>query len=112
MHFLLQVRFGDAQAALAELAPAERQAVFDEYRALAQQPGVLAGSQLSPPDTAVTVRVDDGGTVTAEGQAAAGALDGYYLYEGDDLEAALALAARIPAARMGGSVEVRALVER
>ena len=112
MQFLLQVRFGGAQAALAQLPPAQRQAVFDEYLALAQQPGVLDGNQLRPPDSAVTVRVDDGRTVTTDGPPATDALDGYYLYEAGDLETALALAARIPAARMGGSVEVRPLVER
>jgi hypothetical protein len=58
------------------------------------------------------VRVDDGRTVTTDGPPATDALDGYYLYEAGDLETALALAARIPAARMGGSVEVRPLVER
>jgi hypothetical protein len=39
-------------------------------------------------------------------------LGGYFLVEADDLDAALALAARIPAVRMGGAVEVRPLVER
>ena len=38
-------------------------------------------------------------------------LAGYYLFECDDLDGALALAARVPAVRMGGAVEVRALVE-
>jgi hypothetical protein len=37
---------------------------------------------------------------------------GYYLVEADNIDAALELAARIPAARMGGAVEVRPLVER
>ena len=37
---------------------------------------------------------------------------GFYLLEADDLDAALEVAARIPAARLGGSVEVRPIVER
>ena len=37
---------------------------------------------------------------------------GFLLVEADDLDGALDLAARIPAARMGGAVEVRPLVER
>jgi hypothetical protein len=39
-------------------------------------------------------------------------LGGFCLVEADDLDAALEIAARIPAARMGGAVEVRPLVER
>ena len=40
------------------------------------------------------------------------ALGGWLLFEADDLDAALELAARVPAARMGGAVEVRPVVER
>jgi hypothetical protein len=110
MQFLLQVRFDGAQTALAQLPAPEREAVFDEYRALALQPGVVGGKQLREPGTAITVQVDDGRTVTTDGPPTTGAIDGYYLFDGE-LEGALALAARIPAARMGGSVEVRPLVE-
>ena len=39
-------------------------------------------------------------------------LGGYILVDADDLDAALEIAARIPAARMGGAIEVRPLVER
>ena len=39
------------------------------------------------------------------------ALGGYLLFEADDLDAAIELAARIPAARMGGAIEVRPIVE-
>jgi hypothetical protein len=109
MQFLLQVRFGSAQASLAQLPNAEREAVFDEYRALAQQPGILAGNQLQPPGTAVTVSVEGGRTVTRNEPPTTDTIDGYYLYDGD-LDAALELAAQIPAARMGGNVEVRPLI--
>ena len=40
------------------------------------------------------------------------ALGGYLFYEADDLDAAIELASKIPAARMGGSVEVRQLKEQ
>jgi hypothetical protein len=33
------------------------------------------------------------------------------MYEADDLDAAIELASKIPAARMGGAVEVRPLAE-
>jgi hypothetical protein len=39
-------------------------------------------------------------------------LGGYYLFEADDLDAAIEVAARIPAARFGGAVEVRPVMER
>ena len=60
------------------------------------------------------MRVDDGSTLTTDGPFAETkeALGGFYLIEADDLDAALEIAARIPAARMGGAVEVRPLVER
>jgi hypothetical protein len=64
-------------------------------------------------DTATTVRVADGSTLTTDGPFAETkeALNGYLIFEADDLDAAIALAARIPAARMGGAVEVRPIVE-
>jgi hypothetical protein len=58
--------------------------------------------------------VQDGNTLTTDGPfiETKEALGGYYLVEADDLDAAIALASRIPAARMGGAVEIRPLVER
>jgi hypothetical protein len=75
---------------------------------------VLAGAQLHPVETATTVRVKDGRTLTTDGPFAETkeALGGYYLLEAPDLDVAIALAARIPAARLGGAVEVRPVVER
>jgi hypothetical protein len=75
---------------------------------------VLGGHQLYPVDMATTVRVQDGRTLTTDGPSieAKEALGGYYIYEADDLDAALRLAARIPAARMGGAIEVRPVMER
>ena len=70
--------------------------------------------ELQPAATATTVRVDGGETLTTDGPFAETkeALGGFYLIEADDLDAALEIAARMPAARLGGSVEVRPLVER
>ena len=71
-------------------------------------------AQLQPPDTATTIRVEDGRTLTTDGPFATTkeALGGYYLVEADDIDAALEIAARIPAARLGGAIEVRPVVER
>jgi hypothetical protein len=75
---------------------------------------VTSGLQLQPPETATTVRVQDGKTLTTDGPFAETkeALGGYFVFEADDLDAAIELASRVPAARMGGAVEVRPVVER
>ena len=71
------------------------------------------GQQLGDPDTATTVRVEDGKTLTTDGPFVEikEAIGGYPLFEADDLDAAIELAARIPAARLGGAIEVRPIVE-
>jgi hypothetical protein len=96
------------------LSEEEQNAIFGEYLAIQQAPGVLGGNQLQPSETATTVRVQEGSTLTTDGPFAETKeeLGGYYLYEADDLDAAIELASRIPAARMGGAVEVRPIVER
>ena len=68
---------------------------------------------MQPPETATTVRVQDGKTLTTDGPFATvkEALGGWLMFEANDLDAAIELAARIPAARMGGAVEVRPVVE-
>ena len=79
------------------------------------QAGVLAGGEaLQPPQTATVLRAPNGSAVLSDGPYAETKefLGGYYLLEADDLDRAIALAARIPAARMGGSVEIRPIVEQ
>ena len=91
----------------------ERNAVFADYQAINQTPGVTPGLQLSEPESATTVRVQDGRTLTTDGPfvAVKEAIGGYFLLEADDLDAAIELAARVPAARLGGAVEVRPIAE-
>jgi hypothetical protein len=93
---------------------AEREAISAEYYAIAGEPGAIGGEQLQPSDTATTVRVENGQTLTTDGpfMATKEVLGGFYLFDAPDLDAALDVAARIPAARLGGSVEVRPIVER
>lgn len=88
--------------------------VTAEYMAISEAPGTVGGAQLQPTGTATTVRVEDGSTLTTDGPfvETKEALGGFFLIEADDLDAALDVAARVPAARMGGAVEVRPLVER
>jgi hypothetical protein len=92
----------------------ERNAMYDEYVAVNDLPGLVATGQLQPVATATTVRVQDGQTLTSDGPFAdtKEVFAGYYVFDLDDLDKAIDIAARIPAARVGGSVEVRPLVER
>ena len=114
MKYMLQVRFNGADTVIGRLPAEEQQNVRAEFEAIRQSPGVLDGNQLQAARTAATVRVDGGQTRVTEGPAveAGTPLDGYYIYDAPDLDAAVALAARIPAARFGGTVEVRPMMER
>jgi hypothetical protein len=114
MTYLVQIYSSTAAAEFETLSADEQKAITDEYMAIGQTPGILGGHQLQAPETATTVRVQDGSTLTTDGPFAETkeAIGGYYLFEADDLDAAIELAARIPAARMGGAVEVRPVVER
>jgi len=96
------------------LSENEKGAVFAAYKAINETPGVSPGVQMQPPETATTVRVKDGQTLTTDGPfvATKEALGGYLFFEADDLDAAIELASRIPAASLGGAIEVRPLVER
>jgi hypothetical protein len=99
--------------AWATLSEDEQQAVYRDYQALNQTPGVTPGLGLQPPDTATTVRVQDGRTLTTDGPfvETKEALGGYFIFEGDDLDAAIEVASKVPAARLGGAIEVRPIQE-
>ena len=87
----------------------DRAALSDEYSEIARDGRVTAGAQLQPVTTATTVRVKDGQALTTDGPFAETkeVFGGYYLLDAEDLDAALETAARIPAARLGGAVEIR-----
>jgi hypothetical protein len=95
------------------LSEDEKQAVYGAYKTINETPGVTPGVRMQPPEMATTVRVQDGKTLTTDGPFAEikEAIGGYLFLEADDLDAAIELAAQIPAARMGGAIEVRPLVE-
>jgi hypothetical protein len=115
--YMLLIHQGDAPTprdpeAWATLSEDEQAAVYRDYQAINQTAGVTPGLQLKPAETATTVRVQDGRTLTTDGPFVAikEALAGYLVFEADDLDAAVELAARIPAARHGGAIEVRPVV--
>jgi hypothetical protein len=99
--------------AWARLSQDEQQAVFAAYKALNETPGLTPGAQMQPPETATTVRVANGKTLTTDGPFVEikESIGGYFFFEAADLDAAIEVASRVPAASMGGAVEVRPLVE-
>ena len=95
------------------LSQEEQGKVYAGYKAVNETPGVSPGEGLAPPETATTVRVQDGKTLTTDGPFVElkEAIGGYLLFEADDLDAAIALAAKIPAASLGGAIEVRPITQ-
>ena len=104
----------DNEADWQNLPPTAREALMKEYEAFAdsivKSGQFKAADRLSPSSSATTMRVRDGKTLTTDGPFAETKeqLGGYYLIEAEDLDAAVAVAARIPSAR-AGCVEVRPL---
>jgi hypothetical protein len=104
------------EATWAALSEEEQYRCFGEYMAftedLKSKGQYLHGEPLQPVATATSVRVENGGVLTSDGPFAETReqLGGFYLVEAKDLDEAIALAARIPAARMGGTVEVRPIM--
>jgi len=93
------------------LSEDEQKAVYADYRAINETSGVTPGERMGGPETATTVRVEDGRALTTDGPfvETKEALGGYLFLEADDLDAAIEVAARIPAARLGGAIEIRPL---
>ncbi len=116
MKFMLLIHHGDmatpdGQEDWAKLSPEQQKAVYEGYREINETPGVTPGVRMQDPESATTVRVKDGKLMRTDGPFAETkeALGGYLFFEADDRDAAIELAARIPAAKMGGAVEVRPL---
>jgi len=118
MKYMLMIHQGTTPTPLdpeawATLSQEEQQAIYAAYKTVNETPGVTPGNGLQPPETATTVRVKDGKTITTDGPfvETKEALNGYLIYEADDLDAAIDLAAQIPAARLGGAIEVRPIMQ-
>jgi hypothetical protein len=117
MKFMLLIHLGATPTPPSEewnnLSEDEKNAIYAAYKAINETLGVSPGQQLQPPAAATTVRVKDGQTLATDGPFVEmkKALGGYLFLQADDLDAAVALAARIPAASMGGAVEVRPIAE-
>jgi hypothetical protein len=109
MNYVVLIYQGTASDSWAGLSQDEQKQTYADYEAVNQTPGVTPGVPLGLPENATTVRVQNGKTLTTDGPfvAVKEALGGYFALEADDLDAAIELAARIPAARLGGAIEIR-----
>jgi hypothetical protein len=112
MQFVLVIYDGGERSVSGE----EQRAAYADYAALNEMEAALNEMEnvtgcppLDLPENATTVRVEDGSAVTTEGPylGVKGAVGGFLVVEAEDLDAAVAVAARVPQARMGGAVEVR-----
>jgi hypothetical protein len=96
--------------------PEGREAMYEEYGALAQDLAakgqMIGGDELAPVSSATTVRVNGGERLVTDGPFAETKeqLGGYFLIDVEDLDAAIDVASKIPAARHG-SIEIRPLVD-
>lgn len=107
MHYALLIY--ERPSAYEGLDDAERRAMTAEYTAIGEDPAITGSAHLQPTAMATTVRVADGETLVTDGPFAdtKDVFGGYYVVEAEDLDAAIAIAARVPAARFGGCVEIR-----
>jgi hypothetical protein len=114
MQYLLLIY--DDETVWANMDPARAGQLHHEYMAFTQDiltsGKMKAGDALQPTRTATTVRVRGGTTTTTDGPFAETKeqLGGYYLVEAENLDEAIAIAARIPSAKLG-SIEVRPVMK-
>jgi hypothetical protein len=94
----------DAWTALPEV---EQKAIYADYAEMTKTAGVTPGLPLGLPSAARTVQVRDGKPQVNNGPHLAEGVGGYFVFEAENMDAAIALAARVPAARLGGAVEIR-----
>ncbi|MEV0290795.1 MULTISPECIES: YciI family protein [unclassified Kribbella] len=95
------------------LSEAERDEVVAEYSVLFGEGQCVAAARLQPVEMATCVRVEGGRTLMTDGPFAdtKEVLGGFCLLEAANLDEAVELAARFPAVRLGGTVEIRPVVQ-
>ena len=89
------------------LPEAEQKAIYAEYAELNKTPGLMPGMPLGLPHAARTVQVRNGKPEVRNGTYLSEGAGGYAGFEAESIDSAIALAARIPAARLGGAIEIR-----
>ena len=111
MQFVLVIYHGtyplpgsDAWNAMPE---AEQQAIYAQYGELNKTPGITLRLPPIAPGKATTVHLHDGEVRVKDGPHLAEGIGGAFVFDAENIEAAIALAGRVPQARLGGAVEVR-----
>ena len=109
MKYVMLIYQGTALERQAALPEEEQKQVYADYQGINQTTGVTPGLPMGLPENATTVRVEGGRTLTTDGPFVGmkEAVGGLFILEADDLDAAIEVAARVPAARYGGAVEIR-----
>jgi hypothetical protein len=109
MKYIMLIYQDDALERQAALSEDEKKQVYADYQGINQTPGVTSLPPMGLPENATTVRVEGGKTLTTDGPFVGmkEAVGGAFILEADDLDAAIEVAARVPAARYGGAVEIR-----
>ncbi len=118
MRYLMLIHQGTTptpndQEAWEALPAEERERIPRDYQGINETPGVTPGPWMQSPELATTVRVENGEALVTDGPfvETKEALGGFFTLEADDLDAAIEVASRVPAARLGGWIEVRPLQE-
>ena len=109
MKYIMLIYQGAALERQAALPEDEQKQVYADYQGINETAGVTPGLPMGLAENATTVRVEGGKTLTTDGPFVGmkEAVGGYFIIEADDLDAAIEVAARVPAARYGGAVEIR-----
>ena len=109
MKYIMLIYQGTALERQGALPEEEKKQVYADYQGINETPGVTPGLPMGLLN-ATTVRVEGGKTLTTDGPYVGmkEAIGGWFILEADDLDAAIEVAARVPAApRYGGAVEIR-----
>lgn len=93
------------------LSEDEQKTIYADYAELNKTPGVTPGDPLGLSETARTVQIRNGQLMVKEGPYLEEGAGGYFAFEANNIDDAIALAARIPAARLGGAIEIRPVAQ-
>jgi hypothetical protein len=109
MKYVMVIYQGDALEQQSALSEEEQKQVYADYQGINETPGVTLVPPMGLPEHATTVRVEGGKVLTTDGPFVGmkEAVGGLFILEADDLDGAIEVAARVPAARYGGAVEIR-----
>lgn len=111
MQFALIIYHGTyplpGSAGWASMSEAEQRSIYEEYAELNQVAGITLRLPPIAPDKATTVQVRGGEVQVKDGPYLSEGIGGAFVFDAENIEAATALAARIPQARLGGAVEIR-----